>query len=333
MRIIGPNCLGIYDNISRVDTFFIPRELVQRPGPGAVSIASQSGSFVGHLMDLASFEGLGIARVINYGNKIDVDEADALYYFTNDPNTNVVCLYIEAVSEGRRFLEAAKYCSGKKPLIILKAAKHEVIAKAQASHTGTLAGSYASYKSAFRKAGAIEVNSELEMLDLCKAISTLPRPSGKRVLIVGHAGGLGLMVADLCIELGLVIPEISGELEKALKNRVLGFASVKNPIDLTASGTDEHAHSVLKSALVESDVADMAIYLALWGLPQNTDRIGEILLDVMTKSCKPVIVATLQGKKCFEKRSVFESKGIPVFFSMERAARVAKRLAETTTQY
>ena len=94
-RLIGPNCPGVYDNTSKVDTFFIPRELVERPALGNVSIASQSVSFAGHIIDLASFERLGIGRVITFGNKADINERDALYYFASDKSTKVIGLYLE----------------------------------------------------------------------------------------------------------------------------------------------------------------------------------------------------------------------------------------------
>lgn len=327
LRIVGPNCLGIFDNISRLDTFFVPRDLIQRPKVGGVSLASQSGSFVGHIMDLSEFEHLGIARVLTYGNKIDVDEVDALYYFARDASTKVVGLYLEDVRDGKEFIKAAKYCSSKKPVIVLKTGKHEEIEHAVTSHTGAIAGSYQAYSSAFRKSGLIEVNSETEFVDTCKAISYLPRPKGERVLILGHAGGLGLTMADLCLSLELEVPEIDDKVSSFLKNKTLYYASLRNPIDLTASGTDEHAKSVLEEVFVKRNFADICVYLALWGLPQSSDVIGKILKETMRRSEKPIIIATLEGKKCLEKREVFESQGIPVFLSLERAAKVARNLS------
>lgn len=328
IRIVGPNCLGVYDNVSKLDTFFLPRELIQRSEPGVVSLASQSGSFVGHLMDLAEFEHLGIARVITFGNKVDVDEVDALYYYADDPETKIVGLYLENVRDGREFLKAAEYCTERKPVIVLKGGRSGATLEAVASHTGALGGNYTSYRAAFRKAKLLEVESETGFLDACKALSSLPPAKGKRVLILGHAGGMGIALADLCVSEGLVVPEADSELESVLKKGTLFFASVRNPVDLTASGTDEQAAFVLEEAFVKRDYADLCIYLALWGLPQSSDAIGETLRHAMDRSGKPIVVATLTGKKCLEKRTVFESNALPVFFSLERAARVAKQLVE-----
>ncbi len=327
MRLLGPNCLGIYDNVSKLDTFFLPRDLINRPPLGEVSLASQSGSFIGHVMDIAAFEGLGIARVITYGNQIDICETDALKFFAEDSRTRVVGLYIEAVKDGKSFLEAANYCAKRKPLIILKTGRSESLSPAITSHTGAMAGNYSSYQSAFRKAGAIEVTSEIEFVDACKALSMVPRARGTRILVVGHAGGLGLTLGDICLTLGLSIPQISGELEHNLRTKTLPIASLKNPIDLTASGTDQQAGSVIEELLVKNkDFADLAIYLGVWGLRQTSDHIADILSNAMKKANKPVIVASTEGKKCIQKKKVFEAEGIPVFLSLERAARVAKLL-------
>ena len=332
IRIVGPNCLGIFDNISGVDTFFLPRNLIQRPRKGCVSIASQSGSFVGHLMDLASTENLGIARVITYGNRVDVAESDALDFFSRDPSSKVIGVYVEGVSDGSKFLKGLEAASENgKPVVALKAGKYESLSSAITSHTGAIAGSYSAYGAAFRKTGVTEVDSLEEFIDTCKGFSLLRRAEGNRVLILGHAGGLGLALADSCISSGLVVPKLSAYLRKRVSRVTLPFATITNPIDLTASGTDDQAESVLNLCLKDSGF-DMAIYLALWGLPQSTERIGEIVSNSMRESEKPIVVATLSGKACIERRHVFEDLGVPVFPSIGRAARVAAHLPKSVSR-
>jgi acetate---CoA ligase (ADP-forming) subunit alpha len=327
VRFLGPNCLGIFDNVSKIDTFFVPRNMIERPPVGVVSLASQSGSFVGHVMDLAAFEKLGIARVVTYGNEADLDEKDALRYFADDSSTQVVGLYIESIKNGREFVKAARYCAGRKPLIVLKAGRAESISRATTSHTGSIAGRYSAYWSAFEAAGAVEVFSELEFVDACKALSMVPRSLGRKVLIVGHAGGLGLTLADLCITAGLQIPQVDDDLASSLREKTLPIASFNNPIDLTASGTDDQVAIVLDELFVRNkSFADVAIYLGVWGLIQTSDRISEIMFEAMKRSGKPVIVASIQGKRCIEKKHIFEEKGIPVFLSLERAAKAARHL-------
>ncbi len=329
MRILGPNCLGIFDNVSHLDTFFIPDSLVRRPVPGRVAIVSQSGSFAGHAMDIAAFENLGLSRVISYGNKLDINEVDSLYFLARDRHTKAIGLYIEGVENGRNFVRAARYCSSFKPVVVLKTGKSEELETSVASHTGSLSGSYSVYKAAFRKSGILEVDSLELFVDSLKALTCLPRARGRKVLIIGHAGGLGLLLADHCVEAGLEVPKISGDLFKRVRSLTFPFASINNPVDLTASGSDEQASRVFEEAFIREDsFADIAIYLALWGLPQSSDKIVAIVKRAIARSGKPVVVASVTGDMCLRKRSIFESKGIPVFLSIQRAAMIAKLLFE-----
>ncbi len=136
-------------------------------------------------------------------------------------------------------------------------------------------------------------------------------------------------MADHCVEAGLEVPRISGDLFKRVRSLTFPFASINNPVDLTASGSDEQASRVFEEAFIREDsFADIAIYLALWGLPQSSDKIAAIVKRAITRSGKPVVVASVTGDMCLRKRSIFESKGIPVFLSIQRAAMIAKVLFE-----
>ena len=134
IRAIGPNCLGIYDTVSKVDTFFISSDKVERPGRGGISVLTQSGSFAAMIMDEMANEGAGVARAVSYGNKVDVNESDCLeFILAGDEATKAVALYIESVENGRRFLEAASRCVEKKPVVALKVGKREIGARAASS--------------------------------------------------------------------------------------------------------------------------------------------------------------------------------------------------------
>ena len=125
IRVIGPNALGVYNTDNGLDSFFVSRERVSRPAPGRLSIISQSGAITVILMEALARDGMGIAKAVNYGNRLDVDDADALDYFADDPQTGAVAMYMESVADGRKFLNAAKAFAAKKPLVIWKAGKHE----------------------------------------------------------------------------------------------------------------------------------------------------------------------------------------------------------------
>jgi acetate---CoA ligase (ADP-forming) subunit alpha len=321
IRAMGPNCLGIYDTISKVDTFFITSDKVQRPPRNGVSVLTQSGSFAAMIMDEMANEGAGVARVVSYGNKVDVDESDCLDFLAGDEATKAVALYIESVGNGRRFLDASSRCVQKKPVVALKVGKREPGARAASSHTGAVSGRYEAYEAAFRKAGIIEVASYEELKDACKVLNRYPLAEGRRVLIITDGGGIGISIADACEEAGLRVPEISSEAAKKLKEKLPAFASVKNPVDLTGSVRNEHYIAALEEAFRES--YDLAIVSLLWGPPLLTPDVAEKIRDFAHSCGKPVLICSPGGKFSREIASAFTAVGIPVFFTPDSAVRAA----------
>ena len=173
IRIVGPNCAGIINTATAC-----ARPSRRCPPPGHVAIISQSGALAGVLLGWAKRDGLGISKFVSYGNRADVNEVDLLEYLADDPETHVVCVYIETVSDGRAFMAAAAQCAAAKPVIVIKAGRGESGQRATLSHTGSLAGSDAVYDAALRQCGAIRVTSAEEMFDLCRAFTGLPAADG-----------------------------------------------------------------------------------------------------------------------------------------------------------
>src|SRR5690606_4896604 len=158
---------------------------------GSVAIASQSGAVCSSLLDWSTATGVGFSTFISVGNKVDVDEADLLEYLKDDPNTNVIGMYVEGANRGRELVRQAREASKKKPLIVLKSGRTSSGSKAASSHTGALSGSDKVYDAAFRQANAIRVNTIDEMFDLLQVFSNMPLPKGDGLAIVTNAGGHG----------------------------------------------------------------------------------------------------------------------------------------------
>lgn len=321
IRAIGPNCLGIYDTVSKVDTYFIEREKIGRPARAGISVLTQSGSFAAMIMDELAYEGAGVARVVSYGNKVDVDESDCLEFLAGDDATKAVALYIESVTNGRKFLETASNCVKKKPVVALKVGKREPGARAASSHTGAISGRYEAYEAAFRKTGIIEVASYEELKDACKVLNRYSPVEGNRVLIITDGGGIGISIADACEEAGLRVPELSETAVKKLKEKLPAFASVRNPVDLTGSVRDEHYIAALQEAPAEE--YDLAIVSLLWGPPLLTEGVAEKIRNFAESCGKPIIISSPGGRFSRELVSVFTKTGMPVFFSPESAVRAA----------
>ncbi len=321
IRAMGPNCLGIYDTVSKVDSFFIEGEKIGRPARGGVSVLTQSGSFAAVIMDELANEGAGVARVVSYGNKVDVDESDCLDFLAQDEATKAVALYIESVGDGRRFLEAASNCVKKKPVVALKVGKREPGARAASSHTGAISGRYEAYEAAFRKTGIIEVANYEELKAACKVLNRYSPVAGKRVLIITDGGGIGISIADSCEEAGLKVPELSETAAKRLKEKLPPFASVRNPIDLTGSVRDEHYVAGLEEVL--SGEYDLAIVSLLWGPPLLTEGVAEKIRNFADSCGKPILISSPDGSYSRKMASAFTDSGMPVFFTPESAVRAA----------
>jgi acetyl-CoA synthetase (ADP-forming) len=325
IRIIGPNCMGIYDTVSQIDTFFTPQERVRRPKRGALSILTQSGSFAELIMDEMASKDIGVARIVSYGNRVDVGETDCLNFLADDEATKVVVIYMESVDDGRRFVEVASRCTKKKPVVVVKVGKREAGIHAARSHTGAISGRYEIYKAAFKKAGIIEVDGYEGLKDACKVLNTYELVDGKKVLIVTNGGGVGVSMADACEELGLDVRELTEETRKRLSAKLLGFSATGNPIDLTGSVTDEDYVTAITEGL--RDAFDVVIVTVLWGAPEITEKLADKLKEVRDNGNKPILICSPSCDFTRRMAKRFEKNGMPVFFTPESAARAAAVLA------
>lgn len=331
IRVIGPNALGVYNAENGLDSFFVSRERVSRPVMGRLSIISQSGAIAVILMEALARDGIGIAKVINYGNRLDVDDADALDYFADDPATSAVAVYMESVADGAKFLRAAKNFTAKKPLVLWKAGKHDTGAVAVASHTATLAGTYGLYRAAIRQSGAAEASGFDHMVDAAKAVAIMDYPCvGERLLIVTNGGGMAVAAADQAGYEGFTMPRVPDELHERLRHSFPPFFVTSNPIDITGSGKDEDYYVALKEAL---PYYDAAVVILLMGTTTVTEAVTEMVARACHEAKKPVVCCMLQGLGYTrDAMSLLLKRGIPVYPSPERAVRALATLRKATSK-
>jgi len=329
IRVIGPNALGVYNTDNGLDTFFVSRERVSRPPAGRLSIISQSGAITVILMEALSRDGIGLAKAVNYGNRLDVDEADALDYLAGDPQTGAVAMYMESVGDGRKFLKAAKAFGAKKPLVVWKAGKHEMGAAAVASHTATLAGTYGLYQAAFRQARAVEASGFDHMVDAAKAVALMEYPCiGDRLLIVTNGGGMAVAASDQAQLEGFTMPGMPVAVRERLQQAFPSFFVTSNPIDVTGSGRNEDYYTALKEALPHYDAA---VVIVLMGATTVTEEATELIARACHEAKKPVTCCILQGLGYTrEAMSALLKLGIPVYPSPERAVRALAALRKAT---
>jgi len=318
LRLIGPNCLGIFNPYHRLDTLFIPPENLKRPRRGNVAVVSQSGAVMMCILDAIRMANTGISKAINYGNAVDLDAPEVYEYLAGDATTDVVVSYLESVGDGRRFLEAARFLSERKPLLILKAGKGAGGRAAAFSHTGRLAGDYRVFHSLMNQFGLREAVEFDDLLDAAKAVSYQRPAPGNRVCIITNGGGSGVLAADECARLGLEIPDLPTDVRNGLQEVFPSFYTIANPIDLTGQVRIEDYPQALQAV---RDAYDGFLVIALTGVPGITLGLGEYLRSFRESVGKPLVVHIAQGGVAPRLIRLLERARIPVYRSPERAVR------------
>jgi len=316
---IGPNCLGIFDAHTKMDMLFLPKERLKRPQAGVISFISQSGATGSAVLDLAAHEGYGFAKFISYGNAANVDESDLLDYLAKDPDTKVICMYVEGMHDGRKFLETAKKC--KKPVIVIKGGVTEAGGKAAKSHTGALAGSADVYYGAFKQANVVTAHKMEEIFEFAKLFEKIRvKASGDKVQIITNGGGYGILTTDSVIHYGLKLAQ-AGKKIKELQKVFPPTVIVDNPIDLLGDATVERYKLAIDAAVKDTN-NDSIVLIALTQTPLlDNERLVPIVKEAYRASHKPIILVTTGSEYAITLKKKFEAAGLPCFTFPENAVR------------
>lgn len=336
VRLIGPNCMGLHDPAWGLS--FRP-DLPRRVGSAA--FISQSGNNTTEVLLHSDVRGVGYRLALSYGNALDLDEADFLSFLAHDPETAVISAYVEGTRDGRRLLEALRSAATAKPTVILKAGRTAAGARSAVSHTAALAGSHDIWRGALRQAGAVEVETQEELIDLLVAFALLPRPAGapgRRVGAVGGGGGRAVQCADVCTELGLTVPPLADDIRAELRERSPQLWDwIGNPVDqsiLAGAGAGVSGAAILEM-MVDSPEYDLLIGNVgedwVLGRPDFASRLGHIVgrfADIGKRSHKPVAFvlgpadSPEEGRwrAVTDARSLLVDAGLAVFPTVERAA-------------
>jgi acyl-CoA synthetase (NDP forming) len=280
IRLIGPNCMGVYYPGERFSfSAGFPRE------SGPVAVISQSGSLVSEIIQSGGMRGVRFSKAISYGNAIDLNESDFLDYFTQDTETEIILMYTEGIKGGKRFFPALKRAASVKPVIVLKGGRGRAGARAISSHTASLAGPMQTWQTALKQVGAIAAESVDELVDLAVSFYFLPPIKGRRAGVVAGAGGGSVLAADICEEAGLDVIPIPGEMREELKeNGVLIWDWINNPVDFSIIyGPGIEPNDMLRM-MAENPNFDLII-TSMTG-PRN--RQGEFSIDRYLKTYKTI---------------------------------------------
>jgi acyl-CoA synthetase (NDP forming) len=317
IRVVGPNTTGVLNGETGFTSSFVPIDTLPS---GNVTFIAQTGLFLGVLLeDILSSQRFGISKVAGLGNKADVEDADVLEYLAGDDQTRVIAMYIEGLSDGRRFLRVAKDITGEKPIVVLKSGTTEAGAEAALSHTASLAGRAEIFEAACKQAGILMAHSFEELIDVVKTLSFLPLPRGGRMAIIHYTGAGCVIAADACQKAGLELAALSPATIEALRMVTPPWHRIRNPIDLwpAIERVWVAAYEVAIEAALSDDGVD-ALLVSSFAMPGWQAYTPDF--DLLRASGKPVLFCVEGNEKLVrEARAEIEERGFPVYSQVTRA--------------
>lgn len=318
LRLVGPNCMGVYSAPVRLNgTYFWDLPAAS----GGIAVVSQSGAYGGLVFRDLGHRGLGIARFVSIGNQVDVDVTEVLDFLAGDSATTLVACFVEALGDGRRFVDVASRLTADKPLVLLKGGRSDAGRRAAASHTGALAGGWEVYRAAFRRAGAVVAEETEEFLDAVETlvVAGARRPAAPRVAVLTVSGGPSVVAADTAEREGLAVPALDEATRAALRGLLPAFAAVGNPVDLTPQVEPARIGAAIERVFDQRDIAGAVAVDVGLDLPEFADA----LVAAVRATDKPAVAFTADAPTLAQR---LRDGGIPVLPSPERAVRAWKAL-------
>ncbi len=316
MRVIGPNCLGVMVPDSKLNASFA----AAMPQPGRIAFVSQSGALCTSILDWSLSERVGFSHFVSIGNALNVTVGDLIDYFAEYPTTDSIVLYVESVTDARRFMSAARAFTRTKPIVVYKAGRFAESAQAAASHTGAMAGVDAVYEAAFRRAGMVRIYQSEDMFDCAELLARHRIPEGDRLAIITNAGGPGVMAVDELLDRQGNLAELSPATIEKLNAVLPTHWSHRNPVDVLGDAGPKRFANALELTLNDPGVDAAVVVLT----PQAmTDPIGTAIsvADIRAKTHKPIVAAWMGGASVDPGRQILNQAGIATYDSPDRAAR------------
>lgn len=327
MRIIGPNCSGIFNASAKINLLGVPPIK-----SGTLSVVSQSGNVIDSIVHFARLRDIGFSKIISIGNAIDLDIYEYLQFLGNDPETRVILGYIEGIKDGVRFVRTAREITKKKPIICIKVGRTKAGSRAAYSHTGSMTGDDFIYDKTLKQAGIIRVNSIDEVFDIATVFDMdVPLPKGKGVGILSEGGGDSAIAADNLEQFGLNVPVLSEGTQKKLRPYLMEGVSISNPVDY-GGRAEEAPHEIIPpccKACMEDQAVDVVLITGFFGgykeiIGSYTERLEEKtsleLVRLISEYKKPIIVNTSFAREKIKALDILRKNRVPVIESSIRSA-------------
>jgi acetyltransferase len=317
MRIVGPNCLGVIRPSIRLNATFIKK----MPKPGNIAFISQSGALGSAILDWAVHENIGFSNFVSLGSMTDVDFGDLIDYFGTDAKTRSILMYIEGITDARKFMSAARHFARTKPIIVVKAGKFIESAKAAASHTGSLTGEDMIYDIAFKRAGMVRVDEIADLFNCAEVLGMQPLPKGPNLAIITNAGGPGVMATDALIAQGGTLAQLSPKTMETLNSILPNFWSRGNPIDILGDAKADRYRAVVEVCLDDENVDGIAIIYTAQAVTEPVE-VAESIVDLVKNRSyhNKTILTSFMGYGAVEQANrIFIENSFPTYSTPEQA--------------
>jgi acetyltransferase len=317
IRVIGPNCIGIIRPRKNLNATFLDK----MPKPGNVAFLSQSGALGSAILDWAIHENIGFSNFVSVGSMIDVDFGDLIDYFGGDPNTKSILMYVEGITEARKFMSAARHFARTKPIIVVKSGKFAESAKAAASHTGSLSGEDNIYDAAFKRAGIVRVEEIADLFNAAEVLGTQPLPKGPRLAVITNAGGPGVMATDSLMAQGGQLAKLSQKTMDAFNDILPPFWSHGNPIDVLGDARAERYRVAVEACLNDENIDGLLIVFTQQAVSESIEIAKNIVDLVRSKTFqnKTILTSFMGFGAVQEANSILNANNIPTYSTPEQA--------------
>lgn len=324
IALLGPNVLGVLNTENSMNASFAS----ELPEEGGMSFMSQSGAFCTAILDYSKAEHLGFKHFVSLGNKAVINETDLLKYWRNT-DTDTILGYTEGINDGRKFMKEAEKTSKETPIVMVKSGRTEKGGEAASSHTGSIAGSYQAYKAAFRKAGVIEAESNRDLLDYGRTLSSQPLPDGENIAVITNAGGPGVVTADEIEEHGLNLTKFENTTVEKLREKLPEEAATENPVDVIGDAGHQRYKDALETVL-EDENTDTAIVLLTPQSNTEIEKTAKTIAKISENSSKPVLSCFIGEKQVKKGIEILEKQGVPEFEDPKDAVKTLKSVLDYT---
>ena len=314
IRVLGPNCVGLIRPQVGLNATF----LRDNPQPGQIAFVSQSGALGSAMLNWAVSADIGFSMFASLGSTLDIDYGDMIDYLGEDPHTRSIIIYMEGVGNAKKFMSAARGFARTKPIIVIKAGKYAAGAKAASSHTGALAGDYAVYDAAFKRAGVVMVDEIGDLFDCATVLDSRFLPQGPKLAIVTNAGGPAVLAADSIITNGGELAKFSDSTIQTMDAALPPYWSHGDPMDILGDADIKRYEQAVRTCIADLNVDGLLVIYTPQGTTQPT-LVAEAVAKIAADRRKPMLTVWMGQKSVLEARQVFYRNNIPTYATPEAA--------------